>query len=167
MCLPVLLAFARNPRERRAGRVQGSPCQGGAAPSWSLGIANHDWRVICRWLFIFCSSYLNYHFKRGGIGLAISAVCSSTCGLQVQISPASTVHNPDPSSFIISHLRGVFFFFSPLPPSSSLNIACPVQQMWGSDPTSIEVNSQIPIDFAESESEPLSGEQGLELSRSK
>lgn len=68
-------------------------------------------------------------------------------------------------SFHISEV--LFFFFSPLPPFFSLNIACPVQQMWGSDPTSIEVNSQIPIDFAESESEPLSGEQGLELSRSK
>lgn len=69
-------------------------------------------------------------------------------------------------SFCISEV--FFFSFFPLSPHFfSLNIARPVQQMWGSDPTSIEVNSQIPIDFAESESEPLSGEQGLELSRSK
>lgn len=34
----------------------------------------------------------------------------------------------------------------------ALRITCSVQQMWGSDPTSIEVNSQIPIDFADSES---------------
>lgn len=112
-------------------------------------------------------SCLDCLFMKVGIGLGI---------LQIWRSPATVSCSLDLCSFIISPFSMEFFlsFFPPLNFSLptyfsffAVLIACLVQQMWGTDPTSIEVNSQIPIDFADSESEPLSREWGLELSRSK
>lgn len=160
-CLPMLIALAQSSGRSRLGEQEEGPHQRGALLS--------DWLVLlcCKphlegYLFciiiIICSNCLNCLFKKEGIHRAISAVCGITWGLHIWSSPAHLLFRILIQACLFHNSELLFlYYFYPLPSFFPLYIACPVQQMWGSDPTSIEVNSQIPIDFAESESESVWG----------
>lgn len=160
-CLPMLIALAQSSGRSRLGEQEEGPHQRGALLSgWLVLLCckpHLEGYLFCI-IIIICSNCLNCLFKKEGIHRAISAVCGITWGLHIWSSPAHLLFRILIQACLFHNSELLFlYYFYPLPSFSPLYIACPVQQMWGSDPTSIEVNSQIPIDFAESESESVWG----------
>lgn len=173
---------APTPRERMAGKGSwGIPLMKKLywEASWTFCIRNCVWRVIFLLYFGFyfflilffpCGS-LNCPLRKEELveGLVmLPGVCWFRAPVHLLLAVLIRAHLSFHNSVLrFFSLFFLYFFLSLSIYFFSLHIACPVQQMWGYDPTSIEVNSQIPIDFADSESEPLSREWGLELSTSK
>lgn len=160
-CLPMLIALAQSSGRSRLGEQEEGPHQRGALLSgWLVLLCckpHLEGYLFCI-IIIICSNCLNCLFKKEGIHRAISAVCGITWGLHIWSSPAHLLFRILIQACLFHNSELLFlYYFYPLPSFFPLYIACPVQQMWGSDPTSIEVNSQIPIDFAESESESVWG----------
>lgn len=160
-CLPMLIALAQSSGRSRLGEQEEGPHQRGALLSgWLVLLCckpHLEGYLFCI-IIIICSNCLNCLFKKEGIHRAISAVCGITWGLHIWSSPAHLLFRILIQACLFHNSELLFlYYFYPLPSFFPLYIACPVQQMWGSDPTSIEVNSQIPIDFTESESESVWG----------
>lgn len=160
-CLPMLIALAQSSGRSRLEEQEEGPHQRGALLSgWLVLLCckpHLEGYLFCI-IIIICSNCLNCLFKKEGIHRAISAVCGITWGLHIWSSPAHLLFRILIQACLFHNSELLFlYYFYPLPSFFPLYIACPVQQMWGSDPTSIEVNSQIPIDFTESESESVWG----------
>lgn len=157
----MLIALAQSSGRSRLGEQEEGPHQRGALLSgWLVLLCckQHLEGYLFCIIIIICSNCLNCLFKKEGIHRAISAVCGITWGLHIWSSPAHLLFRILIQACLFHNSELLFlYYFYPLPSFFPLYIACPVQQMWGSDPTSIEVNSQIPIDFAESESESVWG----------
>lgn len=146
--------------EKQAGGTGGGSSPKRSFAEWLAGpsvLQTTSGGLFCI-IIIICSNCLNCLFKKEGIHRAISAVCGITWGLHIWSSPAHLLFRILIQACLFHNSELLFlYYFYPLPSFFPLYIACPVQQMWGSDPTSIEVNSQIPIDFTESESESVWG----------
>lgn len=171
-CLPMLIALAQSSGRSRLGEQEEGPHQRGALLSgWLVLLCckpHLEGYLFCI-IIIICSNCLNCLFKKEGIHRTINAVCGITWGLHIRSSPVHLLFRILIQACLFHNSELLFlyyYYFYPLPSFFLCTLLALCNRCGDLIPLPLKSIAKFLLTSLRMRAS-LSGEWGLELSRSK